>query len=72
MICSSKVLPESERHKSENLFTLICRKPVISLDKLDENKVAQHSSAEDGVDNETDANKEDVGSPFEMINTVYV
>ena len=66
------MLPISERHNSENLFILICRKPVISLDKIDENIAAQHSSAVDDVDNKTDANKEDVGSPFEMINTVYV
>jgi hypothetical protein len=39
---------------------------------IDENIAAQHSSADDDVDTKTDANKEDVGSPFEMMNTVYV
>ena len=39
------------------------------MDKIDENIVDQHSSANT---HETDTNKEDVGSPFEMINTVYV
>jgi hypothetical protein len=62
----------SERHKSEHFLILICRKPVISLDKIDVNIAAKHSSADDNVDDKTDANKEDVGSPFEMINTVYV
>ena len=66
------MLPVSERHKSENWFILICRKPVISLDKIDENIAAKHSSADEDVDNKTDTNEEDVGSPFEMINTVYV
>jgi hypothetical protein len=42
------------------------------LDKIDGNIAAQHTSAVDDHDNETDTNKEDVGSPFEMINTVYV
>jgi NH3-dependent NAD+ synthetase len=42
------------------------------LDKIDENIAAKHSSADDDVDNKTDTNEEDVGSPFEMINTVYV
>ena len=57
--------------KSEGLLILIYRKPVISLDKIDENIAAHHASADD-LDNKTDDNKEDVVSPFEMINTVYV
>ena len=53
-------------------FIPICRKPVICMDKLDANLAVQHSAADDDVDNKTDDNKEDVESPFEMINTVYV
>ena len=42
------------------------------MDKIDENIAAHHASADDDLDNKTEDDKDDVESPFEMINTVYV
>jgi len=48
------------------------RKPVISLGKIEENDTVTEDDNENDVDKDSHIDKEDVGSPFEVINTVYV
>jgi len=46
------------------------RKPVMSLSKIEETMTSKSTSNNDNV--KSDAFKDDVGSPFEVLNTVYV
>merc|ERR1711902_82954 len=48
------------------------RKPVISLGKIEENDTVTEDDNENDADKDSHIDKEDVGSPFEVINTVYV